>query len=309
MHFTTHTMQEIIPQLKAVLHNKPSLTFETLNPDFARGCYAGETIEVAGKHYLYHSLRVWMELAELLECRMLLPQPLEGHRVRITYEKRSNDSFHTHTPTSKEEKYGSRSHFAKIHKMEEAAFLYYYIQALENVKIHHRKTVLNLGVNRGDEFGVIRNMLESNTYKRMKLIGIDHSQSALDDAKKVFPEPHVTFHAHDINDLKSLDLPKADLLVSIGTLQSPGIHYKPFLMELVQKHLKKDSALILGFPNSRWEGGEMLYGAKAPNYAMNEMSLLFNDVMFAKKYLQQKKYRVMITGKQYFFLTAVKIGQ
>jgi hypothetical protein len=79
-------------------------------------------------------------------------------------------------------------------------------------------------------------------------------------------------------------------------------------MDLVQNYLEKDSAIILGFPNSRWIAGEMVYGAKAPNYAMSEMSLLFNDVMFCKKYLQQKKYRVTITGKHYLFLTATKIG-
>ncbi len=78
-------------------------------------------------------------------------------------------------------------------------------------------------------------------------------------------------------------------------------------MSLVQHYLEKDAAIILGFPNSRWIGGEMIYGAKAPNYAMSEMSLLFNDVMFCKKYLQQKKFRVTLTGKQYIFLTATKI--
>lgn len=65
--------------------------------------------------------------------------------------------------------------------------------------------------------------------------------------------------------------------------------------------------MILGFPNSRWIGGEMVYGAKTPSYAMSEMSLLFNDVMFAKKYLQQKKYRVTIAGKHYIFLTATRL--
>jgi hypothetical protein len=141
----------------------------------------------------------------------------------------------------------------------------------------------------------------------MKLVGVDHSKSAIHYAKSCFPEENVTLYAHDINDLERLKLGKFDLLISIGTLQSPGINFKPFLMSLVQNYLEKDAALILGFPNSRWIGGEMIYGAKAPNYAMSEMSLLFNDVIFCKKYLQQHKYRVTLTGKQYIFLTATKI--
>ena len=142
----------------------------------------------------------------------------------------------------------------------------------------------------------------------MHLAGIDHSKTAIAYAKKIFPEENVQLYTHDINDLERLNLGKFDLLISIGTLQSPSINFKPFFMSLVQTYLKKESAIILGFPNSRWVGGEMIYGAKAPNYAMSEMSLLYNDVIFVKKYLQQHKFRVTLTGKQYLFLTATKIN-
>jgi hypothetical protein len=191
--------------------------------------------------------------------------------------------------------------------MEEPAFLYYYTQALQNVKLSHRKSVLNLGINTGDEFSVIKNSLDAKSYANMELVGIDHSQTAIAYAKSCFPEENVMFHAHDINDLQNLNLGKFDLLISIGTLQSPSINFKPFFMSLVQTYLEKDAAIILGFPNCRWVGGEMIYGAKAPNYSMSEMSLLLNDVIFCKKYLQQHKYRVTLTGKQYLFLTATKI--
>jgi trans-aconitate methyltransferase len=143
----------------------------------------------------------------------------------------------------------------------------------------------------------------------MHFVGIDHAKSALEEARERFPETNVTFHAHDINQLETLDLGTFDLLISIGTLQSPGIHFKPLLMNLVQHYLSRDSALILGFPNSRWRDGEMLYGAKAAHYNFSEMGVVLEDILFAKRYLQQKKYRVMITGKHYLFLTAVRIGQ
>lgn len=78
-------------------------------------------------------------------------------------------------------------------------------------------------------------------------------------------------------------------------------------MSLVQNYLEDKGSVILGFPNCRWIDGEMIYGAKAPNYVYSELSILFNDVIFCKKYLQQKKYRVTITGKDYIFLTATSI--
>jgi len=265
-------------------------------------------LEIEGKSYIYRGYKSWMDLAELLMCKMLTPKRSTYPLVKLHFKRlETQSSFHTAPSSSKEEKYGVGSHFSKIHKMEEPAFLYYYTQALQNAKLSQRSSILNLGINTGDEFKVIKKSLDRGSYEKMKLVGVDHSKSAIDYAKSCFPEENVTLYAHDINMLERLKLGKFDMLISIGTLQSPGINFKPFFMSLVQNYLEKDAALILGFPNSRWIGGEMIYGAKAPNYAMSEMSLLFNDVIFCKKYLQQHKYRVTLTGKQYIFLTATKI--
>ncbi len=303
-------MQEIIiwfvtktSELKAGM----SISFEILDPDLGKG-YAGEAVEIESETYIYRGYKSWTDLAELLMCKMMTPEKSTYPLVKLTFKKLEiQSSFHIESQSSREEKYGVNSNFAQIHKMEEPAFLYYYTQALQNVKISQRRSILNLGINTGDEFSVIKNSLDTETYTNIDLVGIDHSQTAIAYAKSCFPEENVTFHTHDINDLESLNLGRFDLLVSIGTLQSPSINFKPFFMSLVQNYLEKGAAIILGFPNSRWIGGEMIYGAKAPNYAMNEMSLLFNDVIFCKKYLQQHKYRVTLTGKQYIFLTATKI--
>ncbi len=283
------------------------ISFETLDPDLGEG-YAGEKLNIKGESYVCRSYKSWIDLAELFMCKMMTPEKSTYPLVKLTLKKLETQcSFHIEPQSSKEEKYGVDSHFSQIHKMEEPAFLYYYNQALQNVKINQRTSVLNLGINTGDEFSVIKKSLDTKTYANVNLVGIDHSQTAIAFAKASFPEENVTFHAHDINDLESLNLGRFDLLISIGTLQSPSINFKPFFMSLVQNYLEKDAAIILGFPNCRWVGGEMIYGAKAPNYAMSEMSLLFNDVIFCKKYLQQHKYRVTLTGKHYIFLTATKI--
>ena len=309
MIFTTQTMQEILPLLQKALEIEDSISFSVINPDLGEG-YAGTWVEIEGQSYLYRSLKSWMDLAELLKCKMLLPQEVTYPLVALTFKKlETASSFHLDRLANKEEKYGVTSKFFTIHKMEEPAFFYYYQQALENVILAKRRRVLDLGVNRGDEFEVIRKYLDIKKYEKMEFVGIDHSRTAIEYAQGRFPEENVTFYAADINMMDSLDLGTFDLLISIGTLQSPQIDFKPFFMKLVQEYLdKEDAAIILGFPNSRWIEGEMIYGAKAPNYVMSEMSLLFNDVIFCKKYLQQKRYRVTITGKHYIFLTATKIG-
>ncbi len=303
--FTTEIMKEIIPLLEDRLKSSNIVRFEVINPDISNS-YSGEKLAIDNQIYIYRSYKSWNDLAELLHCKMLTPKESKYPFIELTFKKLQNNSFHTDIKNI--EKYGVDSLFAKIHKMEEPAFFYYYNQSLDNVKVDKRHSILNLGINRGDEFEVIKNKLDFNRYKNIKLVGIDHSKSAIDYAKKLFTEDNVKFYAKDINKLDELNLGKFDLLISIGTLQSPSIDFKPFFMKLVQEYLTKDASIILGFPNSRWIGGEMIYGAKAPNYAMNEMSLVLNDIIFCKKYLQQKRFRVTITGKYYLFLTATKIG-
>ncbi len=307
MVFTTQNMQEIIQSLQQLIKKRDTVSFYILNPDLHDG-YAGYEVIIENKSYIYRGIKSWTDLAELLMCKMLLPKKVEYPLVMLTFKKlHIKQSFHSDSPKNKNEKYGVTSNFFSIHKMEEPSFLYYYTQALDNVNIEQRKRVLNLGVNRGDEFEIIKNSLNTNNYENMELVGIDHSKTAIEYAKSIFTEENVKLYVEDINNIEYLNLGKFDLIVSIGTLQSPSINFKPFFMSLVQDYLEDGAAIILGFPNCRWIGGEMVYGAKVPNYNMSEMGLLFNDVIFCKKYLQQKKFRVTISGKQYLFLTATKI--
>lgn len=304
-------MQEILDDLGGEVEERVSgdvIRFDVLDPDEG-GMYAGEEVVIDDTRYLYRGYKAWTDLAEILGCKMLTPQSADFPFVTLHFEKLAEASFHNSSDVDKAEKYGTDSEFAYINKMEEPGFLYYYKQALRNANVEEKQRILNLGVNRGDEFEVIKNYLDVKAYQNIELVGVDHSLSAVAYAKTRFPEANVKFFAEDINDLAKLEPGRFDLIISIGTLQSPGIEFKPFLMQLVQEHLEKEkSAMILGFPNCRWTGGEMVYGAKAPNYVMGEMSLVLNDMMFAKKYLQQHKFRVTVTGKQYLFLTATKIG-
>lgn len=307
MHFDMHTMLEIINTLKQELNSSDSLSFEVLNPDVRNSSYAGEIVNIENKTYLYRGYKAWSDLAQLLYCKMQTPTLVSEHIVRLHFVKlNTKASFHTKSVESKEEKYGSDSHFFNIHKNEEPVFIHAYSQALKNVKIQNRKRVLNLGINRGDEFDVIKEMISEDEFKEIDLVGIDHSQSAIDYAQERFKTK--TFHQHDINTIDELNLDRFDLIVSIGTLQTPGINFKLFFNSLIQNYLSKDGAVILGFPNSRWMGGEMVYGAKIPNYSDSDLSLLFKDVYYCKKYLQQKKFRVRLTGRDYIFLTATKIN-
>jgi len=304
--FTIHPLTNILSYAHATLKESNTLTFEVLNPDISRGSYAGETVTIDKTTYLYRSYKAWSDLGELLFCRMLTPKIVSDSTIVLTYEKLDlSDSFHR--SDTHEEKYGTMSPFARIHKNEEPRFLSPYLRALRSVKVEERKRILNLGINTGDEFELIRQMLPQGVYENLELIGIDHSPSAIATARKRFTEGNATFFVHAINDLASLNLGNFDLIITIGTLQSSNLEFKPLFMSLVQQYLTHDGAMIIGFPNCRWMGGEMIYGAKAPNYPYSEMSILIKDCYYCKKYCQQKQFRVTVTGRDYLFLTATSL--
>ena len=307
--FTNQSMIEIIETLTKdfiKLDSQESLIFEVLNPDLCASIYTGNTLTVNNTEYLSRGYKSWLDLSQILKARMLTPEIASEHTVLLHFQKLDEDeSFHK-SIDDKEEKYGEKSIFSHIHKNEEPAFIHYYLQALNNVNVTKRTRILNLGVNSGDEFEAIIN--STTETKNLEFIGIDYCSSAIQKAnEKVSGQSNISFYTHDINDLASLNLGEFDLIISIGTLQSSNLEFNSLLMSIVQNQLNKDGAMILGFPNCRWIDGEMVYGARVKNYPFSEMGLLYKDVIFSKKYLQQKKFRVTITGKEYIFLTATSI--
>ncbi len=292
-YFKSETIYEIYTILdKEIKKLSPNeiYYFSILNPDEIKSVFGG-----------YKAL---VNLCEILFCKMTTPIILENNIVKIGFKKLdTSNSFHTSLENNRE-KYGKDSVFATINKNKEPSFVVSYIKALRHIKLEKKYRVLNLGINKADEFEIIDEVFCT---KNIEFVGIDYCKSAINEANKKFEnKENFKFFAHDINRLEELNLGKFDLIISIGTLQSSNIDFKLTFMNLVQNYLQKEGSLILGFPNCRWIDGEMVYGAKMPNYNFSEMTLLIKDIYFCKKYLQQKKFHVLLTGKEYIFLSANK---
>lgn len=305
--FENEEMYEILQYLQESLKDENTIFFEVFNPNNVENLYSGEEIIYQNKIYKYHSLKVFCDLAEILFCKLNITNINHEFLVLELRKLNKEDSFHANKEL-KTEKYGEDSIFFRINKNEEPAFLTYYLNALKNIKISEKKRVLNLGINKADEFDIIRKMITKEEFEKIQFYGIDYSLSAISYSKNRFKDfNNLNFFCHDINKLNELNFPKMDCLISIGTLQSSSLNFKTLFMDIFQNYLEDEASIILGFPNCRWIDGEMIYGAKAANYSYSEQSVMFNDVIFCKKYLQQKKYRVTITGKNYIFLTATSI--
>lgn len=308
--FTNESMYEIYTILKNEIQKiktNETISFTILNPDYNLNSFAGSAFKI-GKHtYIYRGYKAYTDLAESLYSKMLTPIVIDENIVKIRFYKLNvSDSFHK-SEIIKEEKYGKESSFFNLDKNEEPSFLVHYLKALQSVDLSKRVRILNLGINKADEFSLIKKVFSN--YKNNEFVGVDFCESAIAEAKQKCSEKNFTFYTHDINDLDSLNLGKFDLIITIGTLQSSNLEFKQFFGYLVQNYLKKNAAMILGFPNCRWYDGELITGARMKNYSYNESSNLFKDVTYCKKYLQQKKFRVTITGKSYIFITATSINK
>lgn len=316
--FGAESLLDVRDWLVDALSDRPPgarVSFEVPDPDLGAGCYAGELVDPPGASppLRHRGYAVWVELAELLGCRLRTPRLVtepewEGEGfVRLTFERiDETDSFHDdEVPPA--EKYGATSRFARIDKRELPSHAFALEAAFQRIALPAGARVLALGVNSGDELSLLERTVGAERFASFELLGIDHSASALERARERFAaHPSLHLHCVDLNaGLEALSLEPADLLLSIGTLHSPGVrNEKALLMRLVQKRLSPRGAVLLGFPNCRHAGGEVFYGARMRNSPHPDLALVAKDIDFCQRYLQQHRFRVTLTGKHYLLLTA-----
>ena len=326
-------MLEVLAFVEAELaRGAAALELDVLDPDEARGRYAGETVleeesllaanprsARVSSPLIHRPWRTWLELAERLGLRMCTPRVSSvARRLRLRFEPLDR-STQVRGGVAGTEKYGTDTDFARIHKLEDPGFVVDVRDALERVSAARRSRdvtdpdardihpthprVLYLGCNTGDEIVLVRSTCAA--LAGASHIGVDHSASAIAAARDRFAsEPTISFYEADLATVAPA-LGRFDLIVAIGTLQSPDIDDRELLRTLVQNHLVRHGAVILGLPNCRYVDGEIEYGARMKNFRQPELGLLLKDVAFYRKYLQQHHKQVFVTGKHYLLVTAV----
>jgi len=284
---------------------------EVPDPDLGRGRYPGERVG-PGAGLVHRPLRSWCDLAEGLGCRLLTPRGVDATHVALTFEPLGDEaSWHAGGSAASgdtvlaHERYGAESDFARLRKLEDAGFLMPWLEALGRIRLPAGARVLDLGVNRGDELAAFAWLEDAPD---VSFVGVDHSVSALAQARARFPDARHAFLAADLDALPE-ELGRFHLVVSVGTLQSPGVDDHALLRRLVQRHLEPRATLLLGFPNSRFRDGEVVYGARVRNLREPDLSLLVKDLSFYRRYLHQHGFRTFLGGRYDLLLTAVRGGE
>lgn len=281
--------REPLAEIIEYLRTRDRATIRVLDPDLGRGRYAGELVD----DHVHRPFRTWVDLADRLDLRLCTPRVVEPPYVELTFEKLDASATWDREP----DKYAAASAYQRISKLEDPCFVIDMLEAIDRLAERLQldaPRVLSLGVNTGDELALVR-----MRHPVAMLVGVDRDASALAVARTRFPE--ATFVEADL--AHPMSVGKFDLVMSIGTLQSPNLDDRELLRRIVQDHLEPRGGVIFGVPNCRYLDGEQRFGARMKNFAQPELGLLVKDVAFYRKYLQQHHRQVWVTGKHYVLVT------
>lgn len=299
--FRREPLLEIIRWMQGELAaGTPLIELAVLDPDRARGRYAGEVVDGC----VHRPYRVWVELADRLALRMLTPRVSDAGALAeepfVVLRFEALDPRERLRPTGDPtERYGVDSPFARVSKHEDPGFVLDLADAIARTRLAGNARVLDLGCNTGDELALLREL----GLRDARFVGVDHSASAIAEARVRFPDDE--FHVADLANLESLNLGRFDLVISIGTLQSPGVDDREIVRRVVQDHLAPKGSVILGLPNCRYIDGEIEHGARIKNLREPELGLLIRDATYYRRYLHQHGKQVFVTGHHDLLVTGV----
>lgn len=280
-----------------------------LDPDRGQGRYAGERVDVGGQSFVHRPLRVWVDLAERMGLRLGTPRPAgEGLVLLELWPLDERATWEPEGDVPASEKYGAGSGYQRINKLEDPGLVLDLADALERAALGEGARVLALGCNTGDELALLAT-LWPELGRSGVFVGVDHSASALASARERFSGARYRFVEADLAELPALELGgRFDLVISLNTLQSPGVDDRALLRHVVQERLTDAGTVIVGIPNCRYLDGEVVHGARTKNLRQAELSLLIDGVAFYRRYLHQHRRRVYVTGKHTVLVTATPLG-
>ncbi len=298
--FDHEPLSQVLDWLRAELAASGEARLLVPDPDagHALGLYPGET-GAAGIHRPYLS---WLDAADLLDAQFLTPQR-QGEHVLLHFRRREV-APRDRTPA----RYAAGSEFGRVNKPEDPHFLHDLVEALTRADLRAGARVLGLGVNSGRELDLLAQAYPGHG---LEVLGLDLDASALALAQARHPE--YDFRVQDVTKPGLGDLPlkeggRFDLVLALSLLQSPGIVQEDLLRTIRSDLLSASGTVVLGFPNARYRGGELSYGARMLNFTRPDLSLLMRDVTGARRHLQRHGFTVYVTGKYEVLVTGIRRG-
>jgi 2-polyprenyl-3-methyl-5-hydroxy-6-metoxy-1,4-benzoquinol methylase len=252
----------------------------------------------------YRSLRAWLELAEVLEARLSLEEVSpQAERLTFTLSAREGNEqggWHERAlPSGHSEKYGVESTYARVSKLEEPIIARDLERALWLARPQGLKKALAVGCNQGDELLPLLEALRASPQGvgEAQLIGVDHSASAIEEARARHQAQALCFEVANANELSAERYGELDLLMALNILHSPSLDGHTLFKSWVKGLLKPQASVIVGLPNCRYQGSELRYGAITPHSGGQDLAQLLTEAQFYLRYLRQQGFNTFVVGR------------
>ena len=269
------------------------------NPKSPAPLFEGELYRLQGEAVRFRSLQSMIDLAQLLKVSFTLDR-IDGAWCEASLRVRSKvvKSWHESSAASGEtEKYGAETTYAKLNKLEDPNHFRDLERVYQRLVNREPEHVLSLGCNQGDELWAFWRQLELKHQTEVRLIGVDHSRTAIEVARSRYPL--FDFRVEDISRLNLSDFAPVDLLIALNVLHSPSLRGHELFKSWVKGLLSPSSSVLVGLPNCRYHGYEARYGAVSKHGgSINDMSQLLSEVQFYTRYLRQQGFTVWVTGER-----------
>ncbi len=300
-------LADIIALLEAAFRRgEETVWLRVPDPDLGAGYYAGETVQTSSGQLRPRSWTVWAELANRLRCRLRV-RSVEGGVAELGFARLDESRGWLREAVDGPDKYAPDGAFGRIHKPEDPSFVVDLRDALERADLPKGARVLELGVNTAEVIELA--IACCPVLADASWVGVDRDPKALAVARRRLADSSVELIEADLRDLAELSLGTFDLVVALSTLQSRDVDDRALLRHVVQDRLRPSGALILGIPNCTYVDGEVLYGAKMKNFRQPDLSVVVKEIAFYRRYLQQHRFRVFVTGKHELLVTATPLSR
>ena len=112
--FINESMFEIIKYFEYILKDNSIIEIEVLNPDLGINEYSGFNTNLK-ENYIYRSYKSWIDLSELMFCKMFTPTVISHETICLKFQKIDvSNTFHKLENDDENEKYGLESSFFDI---------------------------------------------------------------------------------------------------------------------------------------------------------------------------------------------------
>lgn len=304
--FTALSMPEIVEALSEARTTLPPggfLSFIAVDPDLAVDRYSGELLMLAGHPCRYRDYQTWADLAEGLGLALCTPERAGPGLVQLRMRRLDQRGWHqTAASSGHSEKYGSQTDYSRIHRSEEPTFLLSIRRSLELLAPPPGAHILSVGCNQGDELMLIDTLLMQMQRPPARIVGVDHSASAIAAGQARLTDPRYQLHCADVNG--PLPAGQHDVIVAINILHSPSLDGQAVLSQLMREHLSPGGGMIIGLPSSRYRDHRLRFGTQVRHASQPEHSVLLKMANHYKRLLQRRGYHVTLTGKHTLLLTA-----